>query len=168
MLHVGQFAWFVHRPHPQTLQCWINRPIWNAILCILNSKRNVVILNRRHNSTTRVLHVSFSGNMQSNIILNHDCAWKSYRGMECDLNGFQSIRYVNGHVDILYSYDVSFAVQYTNILAGIPYLWTVLKTIGYIGICLAFSELIGCCIWILKNINVYPKYVRMRFRQRVI
>ena len=50
--------------------------------------------------------------MQSNIILNHDCAWKSYRGMECDLNGFQSIRYVNGHVDILYSYDVSFAVQY--------------------------------------------------------
>ena len=76
---------------------------------ILNSKRNVVILNRRHNSTTRVLHVSFSGNMQSNIILNHDCA---YRGMECDLNGFQSIRYVNGHVDILYSYDISFAVQY--------------------------------------------------------
>ena len=52
--------------------------------------------------------------MQSNIILNHDCAWKSYRGMECDLNGFQSIRYVNGHVDILYSYDVSFAVQYTS------------------------------------------------------
>ena len=52
--------------------------------------------------------------MQSNIILNHDCAWKSYRGMECDLNGFQSIRYVNGHVDILYSYDVSFAVQYIN------------------------------------------------------
>ena len=51
--------------------------------------------------------------MQSNIILNHDCAWKSYRGMECDLNGFQSIRYVNGHVDIFYSYDVSFAVQYT-------------------------------------------------------
>ena len=50
--------------------------------------------------------------MQSNIILNHDCAWKSYTGMECDLNGFQSIRYVNGHVDILYSYDVSFAVQY--------------------------------------------------------
>ena len=44
-----------------------------------------------------VVHVSFSGNMQSNIILNHDCAWKSYRGMECDLNGFQSIRYVNGH-----------------------------------------------------------------------
>ena len=79
---------------------------------ILNSKRNVVILNRRHNSTTRVLHVSFSGNMQSNIILNHDCAWKSYRGMECDLNGFQSIWYVNGHVDILYSFDVSFAVQY--------------------------------------------------------
>ena len=79
---------------------------------ILNSKRNVVILNRRHNSTTRVLHVSFSGNMQSNIILNHDCACKSYRGMECDLNGFQSIRYVNGHVDILYSYDLSFAVQY--------------------------------------------------------
>ena len=32
--------------------------------------------------------------------------------MECDLNGFQSIRYVNGHVDILYSYDVYFAVQY--------------------------------------------------------
>ena len=29
------------------------------------------------------------------------------------MNGFQSIRYVNGHVDILYSYDVSFAVQYT-------------------------------------------------------
>ena len=81
----------------------------------MNSKRNVVILNRRHtcNSTTRVLHVSFSGNMQSNIILDHDCAWKSYRGMECDLNGFQSIRYVNGHVDILYSYNVSFAVQYT-------------------------------------------------------
>ena len=51
--------------------------------------------------------------MQSNIILNHDCAWKSYRGMECDLNGFQSIRYVNGYVDILYSYDVSLAVQYT-------------------------------------------------------
>ena len=50
--------------------------------------------------------------MQSNIILNHDCAWKSYRGMERDLNGFQSIRYVNGQVDILYSYDVSFAVQY--------------------------------------------------------
>ena len=50
--------------------------------------------------------------MQSNIILNHDCAWKSYRGMGCDLNGFQYIRYVNGHVDILYSYDVSFAVQY--------------------------------------------------------
>ena len=63
-------------------------------------------------STTRVLHVSFSGNMQSNIILNHDCAWKSYRGMECDLNGFQSIWYVNGHVDILYSYNISFAVQY--------------------------------------------------------
>ena len=79
---------------------------------ILNSKRNVVILNRRHNSTTRVLHVSFSGNMQSNIILKHDSARKSYRGIECDLNGFQSIRYVNGHVDILYSYDVSFAVQY--------------------------------------------------------
>ena len=54
----------------------------------------------------------FSGNMQSNIILKHDCAWKSYRGMECVSNGFQSIRYVNGHVDILYSYDVSFAVQY--------------------------------------------------------
>ena len=35
-------------------------------------------------------------------------------GMECDLNGFQSIQYVNGHVDILYSYDVSFAVQYIN------------------------------------------------------
>ena len=34
-------------------------------------------------------------------------------GMECDLNGFQSIRYVNGDVDILYSY-VSFAVQYTH------------------------------------------------------
>ena len=33
--------------------------------------------------------------------------------MECDLNGFQSIRYVNGHVDILYSYNVSFAVQYS-------------------------------------------------------
>ena len=35
--------------------------------------------------------------------------------MECDLNlnGFQSIRCVNGHVDILYSYDVSFAVQYS-------------------------------------------------------
>ena len=49
--------------------------------------------------------------MQSNIILNHDCASKSYRGMECDLNGFQSIRYVNGHVDILYSYDVSFALE---------------------------------------------------------
>ena len=31
--------------------------------------------------------------------------------MECDLNGFQSIRYVNGHVDILYSYDVSFALE---------------------------------------------------------
>ena len=30
------------------------------------------MLNRRHNSTTRVLHVSFSGNMQSNIILNHE------------------------------------------------------------------------------------------------
>ena len=29
--------------------------------------------------------------------------------MECDLNGFQRIRYVNGHVDIFYSYDVSFA-----------------------------------------------------------
>ena len=81
----------------------------SAPVYILNSKRNV-ILNRQHNSTTRVLHVSFSGNMQSNIILNHDCAWKSYRGMECDLNGFQSIRYVNGHVDILCSY-VSFAVQ---------------------------------------------------------
>ena len=50
--------------------------------------------------------------MQPNIILNHDCAWKSYRGMECDLNGFQSIWHVNGHVDILYSYNVSFAVQY--------------------------------------------------------
>ena len=50
--------------------------------------------------------------MQSNI-LNHDCTWKSYRGMECDFNGFQSIRYVKGHVDILYSYNVSFAVQYT-------------------------------------------------------
>ena len=51
--------------------------------------------------------------MQSHIILNHDYAWKSYRGMECDLNGFQRIRYVNGHVDILlYSYDISFAVQY--------------------------------------------------------
>ena len=82
---------------------------WLQMLNILNSKRNVVILNRRHNSTTRDLHVSF---LQSNIILNHDCAWKSYRGTECDLNGFQSIRYVNGHVDILYSYDVSFAVQY--------------------------------------------------------
>ena len=37
--------------------------------------------------------------------------------MECDLNGFQSIRYmyVNGHVDILYSYNVSFAVQYIYI-----------------------------------------------------
>ena len=80
--------------------------ICNAYQCILNSKRNVVILNRRHNPTTRVLHVSLSRNMQSNIILNRDCA------MECDLNGFQSIRYVNGHVDILYSYDVSFAVQY--------------------------------------------------------
>ena len=33
--------------------------------------------------------------------------------MECNLNGFQSIRYVNGYFDILYSYDVSFAVQYT-------------------------------------------------------
>ena len=33
--------------------------------------------------------------------------------MECDLNGFQRIRYVNGNVDILYSCDVSFAVQYT-------------------------------------------------------
>ena len=32
--------------------------------------------------------------------------------MECDLNGFQSIWDVNGNVDILYSYDVSFAVQY--------------------------------------------------------
>ena len=32
--------------------------------------------------------------------------------MECDLNGFQSIRYANGHVDILYLY-ISFAVQYT-------------------------------------------------------
>ena len=53
--------------------------------------------------------------MQSNI-LNHDYAWKSYRGMKCDLNGFQSIRYVNSHVDILYSYDVSFAVQYINFL----------------------------------------------------
>ena len=31
--------------------------------------------------------------------------------MECDLNGSQSIRYVNGHVDILYSSGVSFAVQ---------------------------------------------------------
>ena len=50
--------------------------------------------------------------MQSNIILNHDCAWKSYRGMESNWNGFQSIRYVNDHVDILYSYNVSFAVQY--------------------------------------------------------
>ena len=30
--------------------------------------------------------------------------------MECDLNGFQSIRYVNGHFDILYSYDVSLLV----------------------------------------------------------
>ena len=39
-------------------------------------------------------------------------------GMECDLNGFQSIRYVNGHVDILYSYDVSFAVQYTSMSIG--------------------------------------------------
>ena len=53
--------------------------------------------------------------MQSNIILNHDCAWKSYMGMECDMNGFQSIRYVNGHVDILYSYNISFAVQYINL-----------------------------------------------------
>ena len=35
--------------------------------------------------------------------------------MECDLNGFQSIRYVNGYFDILYSYDVSFAVQYIYI-----------------------------------------------------
>ena len=35
--------------------------------------------------------------------------------MECDLNGLQRIRYVNGHVDILYSYDVSFAVQYMYI-----------------------------------------------------
>ena len=42
--------------------------------------------------------------MQFNIILNHDCAWKAYRGMECDLNGFQSIRYVNGHVDICSAY----------------------------------------------------------------
>ena len=38
--------------------------------------------------------------------------------MECDLNGFQSIRYVNGHVDILYSYNVSFAVQYIYSLKG--------------------------------------------------
>ena len=55
--------------------------------------------------------------MQSNIVLNHDCAWKSYRGIECDLNGFQSIRYVhvNGYFDILYSYDVSFAVQYIEV-----------------------------------------------------
>ena len=37
-------------------------------------------------------------------------------GMECDLNGFQSIRYVNGHFDILYSYNVSFAVQYVHVL----------------------------------------------------
>ena len=88
------------------------------VLYFLNSKRNVVILNRR-NSTTRVLHVSFSGNMQSSNILNHDCAWKSYRGMECDLNGFQRIRYANGHVDILYSYDVSFAIQYIIF----PFLW---------------------------------------------
>ena len=50
--------------------------------------------------------------MQPNIILNHDCAWKSYKGMECDLNGFQSIRYVNGHFDILYSYDVYFATLF--------------------------------------------------------
>ena len=27
---------------------------------------------------------------------------------------FKSIRYVNGHVDILYSYNVSFAVQYIS------------------------------------------------------
>ena len=77
---------------------WKVLRIWNInlmmVMKILNTKRNVVILNRRHNSTTRVLHVSFSGNMQSNIILNHERAWKSYRGMECDLNGFQSIRYV--------------------------------------------------------------------------
>ena len=31
--------------------------------------------------------------------------------IERDLNGFQSIRYVNGYVDILLLYDVSFAVQ---------------------------------------------------------
>ena len=49
---------------------------------------------KRHDFKTRVLHVSFSGNMQSNIILNNDCAWKSYRGME---------------------YNVSFAVQYTYV-----------------------------------------------------
>ena len=35
-------------------------------------------------------------------------------GWNATLNGFQSIRYVNGHVDILYSYDVSFAVQYIS------------------------------------------------------
>ena len=38
------------------------------------------------------------------------------RRIECDLNGFQSIPYVNGHFDILYSYNVSFAVQYTFVL----------------------------------------------------
>ena len=51
-----------------------SKKLKQVVTYILNSKRNVVILNRRHNSTTRVLHVSFSGNMQSNIILNHDCA----------------------------------------------------------------------------------------------
>ena len=42
--------------------------------------------------------------------------------MECDLNDFQRIWYVNSHVDILYSYDVSFAVQYMCIGHKLLYL----------------------------------------------
>ena len=106
-----------HRPHLAMLktqsyhlhQCQVldwcsNSWLWKGLTMLvntLNSKRNVVILNSRHNSTTRVLHASFSGNMQSNIILNHDCAWKSYRGMKCDLNGFQSITQIGEHVCVV-------------------------------------------------------------------
>ena len=57
---------------------------------ILNSKRNVVILNRRHNSTTRDLHVSFSGNMQSNIILNHYLCLKILYGDGMRLKWFST------------------------------------------------------------------------------
>ena len=47
----------------------------------MNSKRIVLILNRWHNSTTIVLHVSFSGNMQSN---NHSGSWLCLKILQGD------------------------------------------------------------------------------------